>query len=114
MQTNKIFLYLFLLSILSSNIFALEEVLVGADTIDGRTNKFLESDENKLAMIIPATMLIVALIFFAIDFGSIGVIAALLFGLMFVNLIGLLAISVSSIICGTIMGALLLYKLTRI
>ena len=113
MQLNKVLIYISMLLVLLVPAFALEQVLVGSAQIDGRENKFLEDNTSKLAMLIPVIMLIVALVFFAVDFGVIGVTATLLCALIFVNVIGLLAVSVSSIVSRVIMGAILLYKLAK-
>lgn len=102
-----------LIMIMMPFVYSEEGTLFDSDTLYTPRNEFLSSQDNKLSLLIPALMLMISIVAFAIDFGVVGVVLGCVGGLFVCFLLGIIAISVTSIISLTIMGGIILFKVTR-
>ena len=88
-----------------------DSLVVGSDTLDYQVNNFRDDPSTAISLILPALLVFVALIAFMIDFGTIGVVLGSMCGIATLQLIGLVALNVSSVISYIILGAIFIYKL---
>lgn len=87
--------------------------VVGTDRIDGRTNGLLSTSSNKLGFLIPAIMLAVTIICFAIDFGATGVSMASAISLLVLYLMRIIYIDIVSLASFIIIIIIMVYKISR-
>lgn len=76
-------------------------------------NPLMATDSGRISLIIPAILIIVAIVSFAIDFGSVGVTASCMIALILLGAIGIVAISWYSITAMVILGGILMFKLSQ-
>jgi hypothetical protein len=103
---------LFLMLVLCLNVVVAQEYLLDADEFSDSNNAFLDSAENRISMLFPAILLLIAIIFAVLDFGAVGVVIGCLVGLIVTVLIGFVAVSTFSLISFVIMGGILVFKLS--
>lgn len=84
---------------------------IDQDEINGKSNTLLNSVSDRISMIIPALFLIITIIFFMLDFGTIGVVLGSMFGLGICVLIGLVALNGFVLLAYIVMGGLLIFKM---
>ena len=113
MRPSSFILILSIFIFSASFVSAATEVMVGSDSMNAGDNELVNSPNERLAMIVPALMVIVSIVFFAIDFGAIGVTASCLIGLVAVRIIGIVDINIASVTSAIIMGGILIYKISR-
>jgi len=107
-KTNIIILVLILLNL--AVVFA-DDYLFDVAELSDETNVFLEDSDSQLTMLIPTFLLIISIVSFALDFGTVGVVTAAMLGLTASFFIGFLALNVISITSFIVMGGMLIYKL---
>ena len=89
-------------------------VLIESLRHDFRANLFLSSTSMKASFLIPAIMLVVCLVCFAIDFGVVGVSAVSIVALFILFLLRIVYINPLSLIAFGIMVGIMIYRLTRL
>jgi len=76
-------------------------------------NPFFTDSTNRLASLFPLFMLAVVIVFALVDFGVLGVVIGSMLGLITGSIIGIIPLSPFYFISFIIMGAILLYKLSK-
>jgi hypothetical protein len=109
-RINHFILILFVL-ILAFRVTALEGHIFDTAELDDSDNRLLESSSDKLNMVLPALFLIISIIAFMLDFGSTGIIIGSILGMGICVLIGLISLSLGSVISLVVMGGMLIFKI---
>lgn len=85
--------------------------LIDKEEMDFRTNIFTSTEQQALGSLIPFVLLIVCLVSFMIDFGTVGVTFGSMLGLVASTSIGIINIGIPQVIAFCVMGAILIFKL---
>ena len=115
---KKIILYSLLALILAS-VFAIAATISDDESLfdnhdeDLSINTFLDTSSNKLGLLIPAILLVVTIVMFAIDFGAVGVGITSALSLVILYKLGIIYINVISLSGFIIIIAIVLYKISR-
>ena len=110
---NKSILILSLLFVtFATSIYALDE-LTDTTNINYVSNGFLDNDDNKVAMLIPAILLVITIIMFAVDFGAVGVSASSICALLLLYFLGIVHFEIVSLTSLIIMIIIMIYKINR-
>lgn len=109
---NKInILMIVLLSLIAvSPVFAVSSILE-QESHDYSINEFLSTSSNKLGLLIPAILLAVTIITFAIDFGTVGVSSASSASLVVLYFLKIVYINPISLISFIIIIGIMSYKM---
>jgi hypothetical protein len=91
--------------------YAADSYVIDSEILSGKENQLLNSKENRVSMLIPALFVLITIISFMVDFGTIGIVLGSMFGLGVTVMIGLIALDLFSIIGFIIMGGVLIFKL---
>jgi hypothetical protein len=106
-------LYLLLLISLINIAYAATQNQFAAETYDGRQSVFLGTHDSMLNFLIPAILLFVVLVSFAVDFGTVGVSAVSVFSLFLLWVIGIIYLNVASLTTFILMMVILIFKISR-
>ena len=103
-------IYILILMIIMVNmiVYAVE---VENRVIDYKINTFLDSNNNMLGLLIPALLLLITLITFSIDFGTVGVSMASVAGLIVLYFMNVIYINVASLTSFVIIIGIMVYKM---
>lgn len=88
-----------------------EAYKAGSAELYDAANAFLGTTEDKIAAIIPAAMVILAIVCLLLDFGVIGVTLGSILSLISIWLIGIIPINFSGILSIVVLGVILMFKL---
>lgn len=105
----QINILILMLVLLSASVFAID--LVDSESHDYSINEFLGSSSNMLGLLIPAILLVVTIITFAIDFGTVGVSAAAATSLIILYFLQIVYINPISLISFIIIVGIMIYKM---
>lgn len=108
------YIMLLLLSALYIGVMSIptnaETYLVGADEMDFSVNEFISDGQDALSMLVPALLIITAIVFFMLDFAVVGVIIGCVVGLTVSVMIGIIALSTMSLVTYIILAIMLIFK----
>jgi hypothetical protein len=112
-MVKKFLLLLIVLLSMSSIVLALgtSESLLSNSRYDGRVNLFLATHDSMLNFLIPAIMLFVCLVTFAIDFGTVGVSGVATLSLALLWLLGIVYLNWFSLMTFAVMMVILIFKI---
>lgn len=116
MDKHHIIIMMLLLSLTSVAYAATldsSEHVLDISNHDARVNRFLENRDSMLNFLIPAIMLLVTLVSFAIDFGTVGVSGVCVVSLVFMTWLGIVYISTGWLIAFVIIIAVMIFKINR-
>jgi hypothetical protein len=85
--------------------------MLDSKDISDNTKGLLQNTGNRIAMLLPALFIIVSIIAFMLDFGTVGVIIGSMLGLGLCVLIGLILIDAYVLVAFIIMGIILIFKM---
>ena len=105
----QINILMLMLVLLSGSVLAAD--LVDSDAHDYSVNEFLGSSSNMLGLLIPAILLVVTIVTFAIDFGTVGVSAAAAASLVILFFLQIVYLNPVSLISFIIIVAIMIYKM---
>jgi len=88
-----------------------DAVMVGRALLYDDANPLLGSSADKIALIIPAVMLLIAVVSLMIDFGTVGVTLGAMATLLILWLTKIVPLNISGIVSIVFLGAILLFKL---
>jgi len=97
--------------LLSSIVLAEDAFLLDADEISGKDLGFLTSSADRISMLVPALFIIITLIAFFIDFGTIGVVIGSSLSLLACVGLGVIMLNGYVIIAFLVMSILLMFKM---
>jgi len=111
MLMNKVGIYLLFTVLSLSGAFAIDEFIIDSASFEDKDNAFLNDNESRMAMIIPAMFVILSIIFFMLDFGAVGVILGSVFGLAICVLVGIVMLDWVTILSFITLAGILIYKI---
>jgi hypothetical protein len=80
---------------------------------DGRVNYFLATHDSMLNFLVPGILLLVCLVSFAIDFGTVGVSAVAVLALGLMSLLGIIYVNWVSYIAFAVMIGVIIFRINR-
>ena len=98
---------------LSVQAYDSSEHLLKVTTYDGRQNMFLSTHDSMLNFLIPAIMLFVVLVSFAVDYGTVGVTSMALLSLVLLRVIGIIYVDIVSFSAFIVMMIILILKINQ-
>lgn len=110
---NKNILIGIFILISMATIIVAQDDLLSSTALDKRVNEFTNSSENKIAMLIPALLLVVAIISWSIDFGTTGVTIGAMVSMVLLYWLKLIYINPISLISFSLMFVILVFKMKR-
>lgn len=110
----KIKIVLFaILSLFCINIAFAQEFKAGTEIVYYPSNAFSNDPASLAGTIIPAIMLIVGIVFALIDFGAIGVCLGGILAMIFLSILGIIGLTLMSVVAYIVLGALIIFKLIQ-
>jgi len=110
MLKHNLFLILYVI-LLCSTVIAEEGYILDAESISGKDTGLLQTTADRISMLIPVLFIVITIIAFFIDFGSVGVTIGSALSLVACVGLGLIAINGYVIIAFIVMTGILVYKL---
>ena len=111
MKKNMIVFIFLILSILSMGIVFGVDNLAEKDGHSYAINTFLDNNDDMLGLLVPAILLTITLITFAIDFGTVGVSAASLASLIILYYMNIIYINPVNLVSFIIIIGIMMYKM---
>lgn len=108
---NKLIILLLLFSILLFQVYGDDQIMLERDNLDYTVNPLIATSSDRISMVFPALLLIVAVISFVLDFGCVGVVIGCMGSMVLLWALLILNISLFSVTSFVLMGAILAYKL---
>jgi hypothetical protein len=112
MKKIQMRIILYSLIVLSILPIVMADTMLDSEFIDGIGDGLLNTEAGRISLIFPAVLLIISIITVMIDFGAVGVILGCMGSLVIVVMLGIVALSWSSIISFLLLGGLLIFKVT--
>jgi len=111
-MNKSMILFSLFVCLMSYSAIALD-TLIDNEPLDYVSNQFLDDDNTKLGMLIPAILLVVTIIMFAVDFGAVGVAGSSVCALLLLYMLKIIYLNPVSLISFIIIVIIMIYKIQR-